>query len=101
MIATIVSIGFKAVVLGLAVVGLAGLVLAWMIAAPLRYPPELTSISATASAVDRSTMPALDRFHARDGTELASASRSRRSTVSITWESSAIPPRYRPSPMTW
>jgi len=77
MIATIVSIGFKAVVLGLAVVGLAGLVLAWMIATPLRYPPELTSISATASAVDRSTMPALDRIHARDGTELASASRSR------------------------
>jgi alpha-beta hydrolase superfamily lysophospholipase len=71
MIATIVSVGLKAVVLGLAVIGLAGLALAWMIATPLRYPPELTSISATASAVDRSTMPGLDRFFARDGTELA------------------------------
>jgi alpha-beta hydrolase superfamily lysophospholipase len=71
MIATIVSRGFKAVVLGLAVAGLGGLALALMIATPLRYPPELTSISATASAVDRSTMPGLDRFYARDGTELA------------------------------
>ena len=71
MIATVVSAGFKAIVLGLAVVGLAGLVLAWMIATPLRYPAELTSISATASAVDRSDMPGLERFYARDGTVLA------------------------------
>jgi pimeloyl-ACP methyl ester carboxylesterase len=56
MIATIVSVGLKAVV------GLAGLALAWMIATPLRYPPELTSISATASAVDRSGLSVLHRL---------------------------------------
>jgi alpha-beta hydrolase superfamily lysophospholipase len=71
MIATIVSGGLKAVVWGLAVVGLAGLVLTGLIASPVRQPPELTSISKTARAVDRSTMPGIDRYHARDGTELA------------------------------
>lgn len=71
MIATIVSGGLKAVVWGLAAVGLAGLVLAILIASPIRRPPELTSISKTAGAVDRSGMPGIDRFHARDGTELA------------------------------
>ncbi|HXQ07900.1 MAG TPA: alpha/beta hydrolase, partial [Bradyrhizobium sp.] len=71
MIATIVSGGLKAVVWGLAVVGLAGLVLAGLIASPVRPPPELTSISKTARAVDRSTMPGIERYHARDGTELA------------------------------
>jgi alpha-beta hydrolase superfamily lysophospholipase len=71
MIATIVSAGFKVVIWGLAMIGVAGLVLAWLIARPVRQPPELTSISNTARAVDRSTMPAIDRFHARDGTELA------------------------------
>jgi alpha-beta hydrolase superfamily lysophospholipase len=71
MIATIVSGGLKILLLSLAFVGLAGLVLAGMIATPIRRPPELTSISATAGAVDRSNMPGLERFHARDGTELA------------------------------
>ncbi len=33
-------------------------------------PPELTSISTTARAVDRSAMPAPDHFTARDGTQL-------------------------------
>ena len=71
MIATIVGGGFKALVWGLALVGFAGLLLAGMIATPIRRPPELASISATAGAVDRSNMPGLERFHARDGTELA------------------------------
>src|SRR5258708_23771837 len=70
MIATIASGGLKAVVWGLAAVGFAGLVLAAMIATPARRPPELASVSVTARAVDRSDMPAIDRFHARDGTEL-------------------------------
>jgi alpha-beta hydrolase superfamily lysophospholipase len=51
--------------------GAAALLVAAMIATPLRQPPELVSISKTARAVDRSTMPGLERFHARDGTELA------------------------------
>jgi alpha-beta hydrolase superfamily lysophospholipase len=71
MIAMIVLGGFKAITWGLALVGLAGLVLAVMIATPIRRPPELTSISITAKAVDRSTMPGLERFSARDGTVLA------------------------------
>jgi alpha-beta hydrolase superfamily lysophospholipase len=71
MVASIVSVGLKAVILGFAFLGLAALLLAGMIASPVRRPPELMSVSKTAGAVDRSTMPGLDRFHARDGTELA------------------------------
>jgi alpha-beta hydrolase superfamily lysophospholipase len=54
----------------LCIVGVAALVLAAMIATPLTPIPELRSISETARAVDRSTMPALDHFSARDGTTL-------------------------------
>ena len=71
MITTIVWGGFKVLVWGLALIGLATLLLAAMIATPIRRPPELTSVSATAGAVDRSDMPGIARFHARDGTELA------------------------------
>jgi pimeloyl-ACP methyl ester carboxylesterase len=67
----IVSGGLKAIIWGLAVIGFAGLLLAVMIATPIRRPAELTSISTTVRAVDRSDMPGLDRFHGRDGTELA------------------------------
>jgi alpha-beta hydrolase superfamily lysophospholipase len=52
-------------------VGLVALTLTAMIASPLPQLPELTSVSKSAHAVDRSTMPALSRFSARDGTELA------------------------------
>jgi pimeloyl-ACP methyl ester carboxylesterase len=54
----------------LCLVGAAALVLTAMIATPLAKPPELRSISETAGAVDRSTMPALQHFVARDGTRL-------------------------------
>jgi pimeloyl-ACP methyl ester carboxylesterase len=70
MIATIVSGGLKAVLWGLGTIGFAGLVLGALIASPLRRPPELASISTTARAVDRSTMPGIERFQARDGTVL-------------------------------
>jgi pimeloyl-ACP methyl ester carboxylesterase len=56
---------------GLGLVGIATLTLTAMIAAPLGRLPELTSVSQSARAVDRSTMPPLQRFSARDGTELA------------------------------
>jgi pimeloyl-ACP methyl ester carboxylesterase len=56
-------------VLGL--VGIAASTIAAMIATPLERLPELTSISQSARAVDRSSMPPLQRFSARDGTELA------------------------------
>jgi alpha-beta hydrolase superfamily lysophospholipase len=52
-------------------VGVAALLLTALVAAPLARPPQLTSISQTARAVDRSTMPGLERFQARDGTALA------------------------------
>jgi hypothetical protein len=55
----------------LSIVGVAALVLAAMIAAPLKNPPRLASVSDTARAVDRSTMPDVLRFAARDGTDLA------------------------------
>jgi alpha-beta hydrolase superfamily lysophospholipase len=55
----------------LAATGVVALVLAAMIANPVVRPPELRSISETARAVDRSTMPPLSRFAARDGTDLA------------------------------
>jgi alpha-beta hydrolase superfamily lysophospholipase len=71
MMATILSGGLKALVWGLALIGLAGLVLAGLIASPVRRPPELTSVSRTARAVDHSTMPGVERFQARDGTFLA------------------------------
>jgi alpha-beta hydrolase superfamily lysophospholipase len=58
-------------VTALALVGLIALVLAAMIAAPLIPPAPLESISTTARAVDRSDMPPLKRFSARDGTVLA------------------------------
>src|SRR5271166_299467 len=55
----------------LCIVGAATLVLTAMLATPLARLPELTSVSRVARAVDRSTMPPLERFSARDGTELA------------------------------
>ncbi|MBI5129248.1 MAG: alpha/beta fold hydrolase [Rhodopseudomonas palustris] len=53
------------------VAGVVVLVLAALIAVPVTKPPALASIANTAGAVDRSTMPALARFYARDGSELA------------------------------
>jgi alpha-beta hydrolase superfamily lysophospholipase len=70
MIATMVSVGFKAVVWSLAVVGFVGLVLAGLIASPVRRPPELTSISEARKSVDFSALPAIERFQARDGSVL-------------------------------
>jgi alpha-beta hydrolase superfamily lysophospholipase len=71
MIATIVSGSFKAAIWSLAVTGFAGLALAGMIAWPLRQPPELASISESRKGMDFSTLPVVDRFQARDGTDLA------------------------------
>lgn len=54
----------------LCIVGAAALVLTVMIATPLIAPPELRSISAARGTVDMSTLPAIERFQARDGTAL-------------------------------
>src|ERR1700730_10709941 len=55
----------------LAIIGAVALLLAAMVVTPLAHPPELKSISQTARSVDRSNMPALEHFSARDGTQLA------------------------------
>jgi alpha-beta hydrolase superfamily lysophospholipase len=55
----------------LCLIGLAALVLALALAAPLSRPPMLASIHDTASAVDLSGMPHVSRHQARDGTDLA------------------------------
>ena len=60
-----------AVGLVLSLMGAAALLLTALVSAPLTKPPPLASISETARAVDRSTMPALERFQGRDGTGLA------------------------------
>jgi alpha-beta hydrolase superfamily lysophospholipase len=71
MIATVISGSFKIILWSLAAAGFVSLVLTTLIATPVRRPPELLSVSKTAGAMDRSGMPGLDRFYARDGTELA------------------------------
>ena len=48
--------------------GAVALILAAMIATPLERPPEMRSVSDSAKEIDWSTLPALERFQARDGT---------------------------------
>src|SRR5262245_3067285 len=71
MLPWLVRVPLKVLRWALCVVGAGALLLAAMVAAPLPRPPELRSVSETARAVDRSTMPALERFAARDGTQLS------------------------------
>jgi alpha-beta hydrolase superfamily lysophospholipase len=71
MLEALVSGSIRAAVWSLAALGFSALLLVGLIAWPLHRPPELPSISTTARAVDRSTMPGLQRFAARDGTQLA------------------------------
>ena len=68
---SLINRSLKAVGWILGGVGTIAVLLTALVAAPLTRPPPLTSISDTARAVDRSSMPALDRFQARDGTTLA------------------------------
>jgi pimeloyl-ACP methyl ester carboxylesterase len=55
----------------LALAGLGGIALGALLAFPVSPPPPLKSIRAGALAVDRSGMPDLSHFQARDGTSLA------------------------------
>jgi len=71
MLSWLVWFPLKLLCWALCAVGVAALVVTAMVATPLPNLPELRSVSETARAVDRSTMPALDRFTARDGTQLA------------------------------
>ncbi len=71
MVATIVSAGRRIALWGLAAMGIATLLLGGLIAWPVRQPPELTSISDARKLVDFSSLPPVQRFQARDGTDLA------------------------------
>ena len=51
-------------------VGALALLLVAMVATPLTRPAELPSISAARGTVDLSTLPAVERYQARDGTSL-------------------------------
>jgi alpha-beta hydrolase superfamily lysophospholipase len=62
---------FRALSWALCGIGAIAILFTALIAAPLASPPPLASISETARAVDRSTMPRFELFQARDGTELA------------------------------
>jgi len=55
----------------LAAIGLIVIVLAILIASPVKQPPGNTEILSAVKALDRLEMPATTRFQARDGTELA------------------------------
>ncbi|SCB41439.1 Lysophospholipase, alpha-beta hydrolase superfamily [Bradyrhizobium shewense] len=52
----------------LCAVGGVALILTAMIATPLERPPEMRSVSDSTKGIDWSTLPALERFQARDGT---------------------------------
>ena len=54
----------------LCAVGAAALLLTALVATPLQRPPELRSLSKVRGTVDLSTLPAIERFQARDGTML-------------------------------
>src|SRR5215831_14046865 len=55
---------------GLCAVGALALTFVALIATPLERPPEMRSVSESVKGVDFSTLPALERFQARDGTWL-------------------------------
>src|SRR4051795_13518029 len=71
MLAKIISVGLRIVIRGLAAMGIATLLLGGLIAWPVRQPAELISISAARKLVDFSSLPPVQRFQARDGTDLA------------------------------
>ena len=70
MLRTAFFSAYKILLWAFAIVGLAAAALGVMLAAPLKGLPVLESISQTDRAVDRSDLPTLDRFQARDGTTL-------------------------------
>src|SRR5438477_8409601 len=68
MAATLITEGIEML---LQLVGFATMLLGGLLARSVRQPPELKSISEARKSLDLSTLPAAERFQARDGTELA------------------------------
>src|SRR2546430_1662797 len=62
--------GLNALKWALCGVGVLALVVLAMLATPLQPPPELQSISRARGTVDLSSLPAIERFQARDGSWL-------------------------------
>jgi alpha-beta hydrolase superfamily lysophospholipase len=71
MVTTMISGGLRITLWSLAAIGIATLLLGGMIAWPVKQPPELASISDSRKFIDFNILPAVDRFQARDGTDLA------------------------------
>jgi alpha-beta hydrolase superfamily lysophospholipase len=71
MVSTAFSFTFNVLRVALAIIGLVALGLTALLAVPLGHLPWLESISRTVRAVDRSDMPDVSRFQARDGSTLA------------------------------
>lgn len=67
----LLSAAIGLVVACLSGIGIVALLLGVLLAAPVTRPPELPSVIATARAADRSGLPDLERYQARDGTWLA------------------------------
>jgi alpha-beta hydrolase superfamily lysophospholipase len=70
MLGTALLFSFKTLQWALMIIGVAALALGIMLTTPLKGMPTLESITRTARAVDRSDLPEVDRFQARDGTTL-------------------------------
>jgi alpha-beta hydrolase superfamily lysophospholipase len=70
MLGTVFFFAYKILLWAFAIVGLVAVAIGVMLAAPLKEMPVLESISRTDGAVDRSDLPAVDRFQARDSTTL-------------------------------
>jgi alpha-beta hydrolase superfamily lysophospholipase len=71
MIRTIFKWLRRSTIFGLALTGALALVLTAMMAVPVSRPPMMQSVINGVRTVDRSDMPPVSRFQARDGTELA------------------------------
>jgi alpha-beta hydrolase superfamily lysophospholipase len=70
MFGRLVRGAFSALKWGLCAVGASALLVTAMVATPLQRLPELKSISAARGTVDLTSLPAIERFQARDGTWL-------------------------------
>src|SRR5205085_10434518 len=70
MIVNVLRRGLTAVKWALSAVGVLALIALAALAVPLERPQELQSISRARGTVDLSTLPAIDRFQARDGSWL-------------------------------
>jgi alpha-beta hydrolase superfamily lysophospholipase len=70
MIARLLCMGLFFVKWALSAVGVLSLLVLAALAVPLQRPQELQSISRARATVDLSTLPAVDRFQARDGSWL-------------------------------